>query len=167
MLQNLTSAQMSVKTETSVTLNPITLINHGKSILKVDEQSRVILNEVGCGCHYPSNEIILLNWPSDRDHDRHNHEVYFQHFVALLLTSPPHSCRNGNCQLKAGHSRCFPCTCAHSREVAGSSRNAWRGKMWFRKRRTDAKDAEGHRTLLEDRLLKTASHDFGNDRMTS
>lgn len=61
-------AQMSDQTETSVVCNPITLIDHRKSILKVDEQSllpnyreRTIIIEVGCGCHYPTNEIILLS----------------------------------------------------------------------------------------------------------
>lgn len=60
------TSQMSDQTETSVVLNPITLIDHRKSILKVDEQSLLpnyrdgpIIIEVGCGCHCGSNEIIL------------------------------------------------------------------------------------------------------------
>lgn len=66
--ENLTSAHVSDQTETSAILNPITLIDHRKSILKVDEQSllpnygdRAIIIEAGCGCHYWSNEIILLS----------------------------------------------------------------------------------------------------------
>lgn len=64
----MTSAQKPVHTETSLTLNPITLIKHRKSILKADEQSLLpnyrdgtaIIGD-GCGCHYLPNEIILLN----------------------------------------------------------------------------------------------------------
>lgn len=63
---NLTASQMWDQTETSVILNPITLINRKKSALNADEQfllpnykDRPIIIEVGCGCHYGSNEIIL------------------------------------------------------------------------------------------------------------
>lgn len=61
---------MSAQTETSVILNPITLINHRESILKVDEQSLLlnyrdgtIIIEVGCGCHNLPNEIISRTNP--------------------------------------------------------------------------------------------------------
>lgn len=71
------TSQMSDQTETSVALNPITLIDHRKSILKVDEQSLLpnyragpIIIEVGCGCHRGSNEIILSSQRSDCDHVR-------------------------------------------------------------------------------------------------
>lgn len=85
---------MSDQTETSAILNPITLIDRTKSILKVDEQSllpnyedRRIIIEVGCGCHYWSNEIILLSQPSDRDHDRLNYQSFFPKYCALLPAS--------------------------------------------------------------------------------
>lgn len=66
--ENQTSFHMSDPTETSLISNPITVIDHRESILKVDEQSllpnyrdRKIIIEAGCGCHCGSNEIILLS----------------------------------------------------------------------------------------------------------
>lgn len=84
---------MSVQTETSVILNPITLISHRKSILRADEQSLLpnyrdgkIIIEVGCGCHNLPNEIISLSEPSDHDPDRHT--VTINHFSLNLSLYP-------------------------------------------------------------------------------